>query len=195
MSLEVEAQLALTHTNVDHSTCLTQYLLRAALPQTNRATEIGFRLNRFSDIILAWLWPHRGVIDIFATLAIETLSDYIKAEFVLVCRTMWEDIIACDVDRVGLQQAESVAERGTDVYMLQQSDKDRYHAQIKSFHVDYNKAHPTKRVEILDEIRVSYNTIDTANGDSGPVADKCIFRVNAKVRAAEIAAVDVNAAY
>jgi hypothetical protein len=93
------------------------------------------------------------------------MSDYFKVEFVLVCSTMWEVIIAPNVDRVGLPQAESVAERGTDVYMLEQSDRDRYHDQVKSLHVEDNEAHPTKRVETLDEIHVQYNTIDIANGD------------------------------
>jgi hypothetical protein len=106
-----------------------------------------------------------GVVDIHATLARENMSDYFKVEFVLVCSTMWEVIIAPNVDRVGLPQAESVAERGTDVYMLEQSDRDRYHDQVKSLHVEDNEAHPTKRVETLDEIHVQYNTIDIANGD------------------------------
>jgi hypothetical protein len=193
--LKWRLQQSKTHINVDPFHVLNENLYEPLYHKMEEPQKVQFWLNRFANNVLGWLWPYRGVIDIFATLAIENMSDYIKAEFVLVCRTMWEEIIASDVDRVGLQQAQSVAERGTDVYMLHQSDKDRYHAQIKSFHVDYNEAHPTKRVETLDEIRVSYNTIDTANGDSGPVADKYIFRVNAKVRAAEIAAVDVNAAY
>lgn len=183
------------HVNVDPFRLLNPDLLEPLYHRFQEPLKKEFWLNRYENNILAWLWPHRGVIDIHATLRGENMTMFFKAEFVLVCSTMWGVIIACDVDRFGLTQAENVMERATDVYVVDQSDRDRYHASIKVFHIDYNESHPDNMVETLDELRVHYNTIDMANGDCRQVADRNKNHVNAKVRVEELEAVDANAAY
>jgi len=124
------------HINVDPFHLLNLDLLEPLYHRLEEPQKNEFWLNRFNHSILAWPWPHRGVIDIRSTLQREHMSMFFKMEFVLACSTMWEAIVAPDVDRVGLQQAESVAERGANVYIVDQPDRDRYHAHIKSFHVD-----------------------------------------------------------
>jgi hypothetical protein len=145
------------------------------------AQKSKFWLDRYDDLIVAWYWDFRGIMDIEATLASEPMKTYSKEEFVFTCNALWDIVVAADVEHRFLAQSGSVAERMLGMYATRLVDEDRYRNKVRGCNVLYNSEHPQGRVDDLSVVRVPKNSFNSANGHSAKIAQHYITLVEDKV--------------
>ena len=140
-----------------------------------------FWLGRYDDLVLAWYWDFRGIMDIQATLASEPMKTYSKEEFVFACNALWDIVVAADVERRFLAQSGSVAERMLGMYATRLVDEDRYRNKVRGFNILYNSKHPQGRVDDLSVVRVPKNSFNSANGHNVKIVQHYITLVEDEV--------------
>jgi hypothetical protein len=139
-----------------------------------------FWLAHYDDEVVAWNWLYIGLIDLSSTFRTGPMKKYSREEFAYTCDAMWRIVIAVDLERSHLVQSGSVADRGTNAFVVTDADRARFRAAVASFNEKYNFDNPNARVDSLRHLLVMKHTIKRAAGNSAVATALYIAQVEAR---------------